>query len=68
MERHQHSLSVRGDILYHSKLVPKLLKLDLGQRLGENIFFLLVDGYVLQLHDSFLHHVSDVMVSDVDVL
>jgi len=68
MEKHQHSFSVRGDILYHSKLVPKVLKLDFGQRLGENICCLLINGYVLEFQCSLLHHVSDVVVFDVDVL
>ena len=68
MEKHQHSLSTRGDILYHSKVVPKVLKLDLGQRLGDNICCLLIGGYVLKLHYSFLHLVSDVVVFDVNVL
>ena len=69
LEKHQNSLLVRGDILYHSKLVPEVLKLDFGQRLGENICCLLTCcGYVLVLHYSLLHHVSDVVVFDVDVL
>jgi len=67
MEKHQHSLLARVDILNHSKLIPEVLKLDFGQRLGENISCLVVGGYVLKLHCSLLHHVSDVMVFDVDV-
>ena len=68
MEKHQHSLSARGDILYHSKLGPEVLKLHSGQGLGENVCYLLIGGYVLELHCSLLHHVSDVVVFDVDVL
>jgi len=67
MEKHQHS-SAREDILYHSKLVPEVFKLDFGQRLGENICCLLIGGYVLELQCSLMHHVSDVVVFDVDVL
>jgi hypothetical protein len=63
-EKKQHtSLSTRVDILHHAKLVSEVLILHSRQRLGENVHYLLICGYVLELYSSSLHHVSDVMNS-----
>jgi len=57
-----------GDILRHSKLVSKLYKLHSRQRLGENVCNFVICGYVLELHYSLLHHVSDEVIFDLHVL
>ena len=48
-----------------SKLVPEVLKLHLGQRLGQHIRDLLICGNVLELHSSLLHHIMDILVFDL---
>jgi hypothetical protein len=53
-----------GDILHHAKLVPEVNKLRSGQRLGENVCYLLICGYVLKLHRFLLHHVSDEVLQE----
>jgi hypothetical protein len=67
-EKHHTSLSTRVDILHHVKLVSKVLILYSRQRLGENARYLLIYGYVLELHYSSLHRVLDVMVFDLYML
>jgi hypothetical protein len=68
-EEKQHtSLSMRVNILHHVKLVSEVLILHSRQRLGENVRYLLIRGYVLELHISSMHHVSDVMIFDLYVL
>jgi hypothetical protein len=51
-----------GGNFHHTKLVYEVLILHFRQRLGENFCYLLICGYVLKLHCSFMHHVSDEMV------
>jgi hypothetical protein len=51
-----------GDILPHTKLVPEVKKLHSRQRLGENVCYLLIYGYVLKLPCSLLHHVLDEVI------
>ena len=67
-EKHHTSLSTRVDILHHTKLVSEVLILHSRQRLGENVRCLLIRGYVLEIHSSSLHHVSDVMIFDLYML
>lgn len=57
----------QGGILHHTKLVPKVYKLCFRQKLGENVSYLLVRGYVLELHCSLLHHVLDEVVFDLQI-
>ena len=52
----------------HSKLVSEVLKLHLGQRLGQHIRNLLICGNVLEFHNSLLHHIMDRLVLDLYVL
>jgi hypothetical protein len=67
-EKHHTSLSTRVNIPHHAKLVSEVLILISRQRLGENVRYLLIRGYVLELHNFSLHHVSDVMIFDLYVL
>ena len=48
-------------------LVSEVYKLHLRQRLGENVCYLLICGYVLELHCSLLNHVSDEVVFDLQI-
>jgi hypothetical protein len=64
-EKLHTSLSTRVDILHHAKLVSEVLILHSRQTLGENVCYLLICGYVSELHNSSLHHVLDVMVIDL---
>jgi hypothetical protein len=57
-----------GDILHHAKLVSDVYKLLPRQRLGENVHNLLIYGYVLELYCSLLYHVSDEVISNLNVL
>jgi hypothetical protein len=57
-----------GDILHHTKLVLEVNKLRSRKRLGENILYLLISGYVLKLHCSLLHHVSDEVIFDLKLM
>jgi hypothetical protein len=67
-EKHHTSLSTRVDILHHAKLVSEVLILHSRQRLGENVHYFLIYGYVPEHHNSFMYHVSDLMVFDLYVL
>ena len=53
---------------YHTKLVPEVLQLQSGQRLGQYVRDLLIHSNVKKLHSSFLHHVANVLVFDLDML
>ena len=55
-------------LLDHSKLVLEVLKLYLGQRLGQHICDLLICGDILELHSSLYHHITYILILDVDVL
>jgi len=57
-----------GDIMYHTKLVSEVYKLFPRQRLGENAHNILICGYVLELYCSLLHHVSNEVIFDLNVL
>ena len=68
-EEKKHTfLSTRVDILHHSKLVFEVLLLHSRQRLGENVNYFLISGYVTKFHISSMHHVSDVVVFDLYML
>ena len=62
---YQSSLPLARD---HSKLVSEVLKLHLGQQLGQHICALLICGNVLELHNSLLHHITDILAFDLYVL
>jgi hypothetical protein len=67
-EKKHTSLSMRVDILHHFKLFFEVLILHSRWRLGENVCYLLICGYVLDLYSSSMHHVSDVMIFNLYVL
>ena len=52
----------------NSKLVPKVLKLQSHQRLGQNTICLLIRRHILELHCSSLHHILDIVISNLYVL
>jgi hypothetical protein len=57
-----------GHILHHTKIVSEVYKLHPRQRLDENVSNLLICGYVRELYCSLLHHVSDEVIFDLNVL
>lgn len=57
-----------GGIICHAKLVPEVYKLRPREWLGQNIYYLLICGYVLESNNSFLHHVSNEVISHLNVL
>jgi hypothetical protein len=50
-----------------AKLVSKVFKLYTRQRLGQHINNLFIRAIILELYGSFLHHITDVMISDLYV-
>ena len=52
----------------HTKLVSEVHKLHLGQLLGQHIRDLLICGNVLELHNSLLHHIANVLIFDLNML
>jgi hypothetical protein len=67
-EEKNTSLSTRVDILHHAKIFYEVIILYSNHGLGENFFCLLICGYVPELHNSSLHHVSNVMVFDIYII
>ena len=62
---YQSSLPLTRD---HSKLVSEVLKLHLGQQLGQHIRDLLIRSNLLKLHSSLLHHIANVLIFDLYML
>ena len=52
----------------HTKLVPEVPKLYLGQQLGQYIHDLLICDNVLEIHNSLLHHIANILIFDLYVL
>jgi hypothetical protein len=48
----------------YTKLISKVLKLYMRQRLGQHICNLFICANILELYGSSLHHITDVMISD----
>jgi hypothetical protein len=57
----------KGGILYHASSVTEVLELHLGKGFGKNINNLLIYRKVLHQYYLPLHHVSYVMVFDLNV-
>ena len=54
--------------LENTKLLPQVLKLHSSQWLGQHIIYLLVHRNILELHSSYLHHIHDIVIFDLDML
>jgi hypothetical protein len=54
-------------VTHHSQLISEVNKLVFSQTLYENVFYLLLCGYVLKLNYSSLNIFSDEMVFDLNV-
>ena len=52
-------------VLHHSHFVPEKYMLPSWQGLRENVCYLLICGYVLELYSSLLNIVFDEMVPDL---
>ena len=57
-----------GDILSDTKLVSKVHKVFKGQRLSQNVCYLLINTNVLQFDDTSLDHVSDKVIFQLNML
>ena len=53
--------------LENTKLLLEVLKLHSSQFLGEHINYLLTRRKILELHCSFLHHIPDIVIFDLDM-
>jgi len=47
---------------------PEILELHSGQWLRQHISYMFLCWNILELHFSFLHHVPDIVILDLDVL
>jgi hypothetical protein len=81
---HQHSLTCAGipvrcyhastlslseeGIMHHSKFVSEEHKLPFHQGFGQNMCNLLICGNILKIHCSLLDHISNEVVSDLNML
>ena len=52
----------------NTKLLPKVLKLHPSQWLCQHISYLFVCRNILKLHYSFLHHIPDIVILDLNML
>ena len=63
------SLPLGGNLdLEDTKLLLDVLKLHSGQWLIQHISYLFVPRNILELHCSFLHHIHDIVIFDLDML
>jgi hypothetical protein len=58
----------REILLDNTKLVSEVLKLHMTQRLGQHICNLLICANILELYNSPLHHIMNVVIPDLYVL
>ena len=65
--KHQHSLLVREDILHHAKHVFEVYTLRPDRGFVRMSCNLLIYEYVLELHCSLLHHVSNEVIFDLNL-
>ena len=52
----------------NTKLLPKVLKLQPSQWLGQYISYMFLHRNILELLCSPLHHIPDIVILDLDVL
>ena len=63
------SLPLRRNLdLENTKILPELLKLHPIQWLSQHIIYLFVCCNILELHCSSLHHITDIVILDLDML
>ena len=63
------SISHGGNIdLENTKLLPEVLKIHSGQWLHQQITYLFIHHNILELRCSSLHHISDIVILDLDML
>jgi hypothetical protein len=58
----------REVLLDYTKLVSEVLKLHMRQRISQHICNLLICANILELHNSLLYHVMNVVVLDLNVI
>ena len=54
--------------LENTKLLPEVLKLHYGQCIGQHISYLFVRRNILELQYSYLHHILDIVILNIDML
>ena len=54
--------------LENTKILPEVLKLHSCQWLRQHISYLFVRHNILELHCSYLHHIHDIVILDIDML
>ena len=54
--------------LENTKLLPKVLKFHSVQWLIQHMRYLHIHRNILELHCSFLHHIPDIVIFDLDML
>ena len=63
------SFSLGGNLnLENTKLLLEVLKLHLSQWLHQYISYLFLRLNIAELHYSFLHHIPDIVILDLDML
>ena len=63
------SFSLGGNLdLENTKLLPEVLKLHPIQWLHQCISYMFLCRNILDLHCSFLHHIPDIVILDLDML
>ena len=63
------SLPLGRDLdLENTKLLPEVLKLHYGQWLHQHISYMIIHRNILELHCSSLHHITNIVILDLDML
>jgi hypothetical protein len=55
-------------VLHHPQLVPEEHKVSLRQSFGEDVYNLLIDGDIMELHSPSLNTVLDKVIHDFNML
>ena len=65
----ESSIPLGGNLdLENTKLLPELLKLYSGQWLCQHNNYLFIHRNIPNLHCSFLYHISDIVIFDLDMI
>ena len=65
----ESSLPFGGNLdLENTKLLPKVFKLHSGQWIFQHINYMFTYRNILELHFSFMHHIPDIVIFDLNML
>ena len=63
------SLPFGGNLdMENTNIIPEVLKIHSSQWIYQHINYLFVHRNILKLHLSFLHHIHDIVIFDLDML